>query len=121
MGDRKMVKKTSFEDSPVARNLALETQLCKAIKARVLVQLRYKDDVADRLFEPFSIYITSRGKFCVDGSQKNTANNTEAGPHNFEVGHIRHLKTTDTAFVPPPSLSSRGEKYRHGVLCAVDR
>lgn len=115
-------KKTAKpKEPPAPRRPDLEDTLCRAIRERVLVRLRYKDDLADRLFEPAAVYVSTRDKVCVSGVQiQNPADPmSNLEPHNFEVGKISALSLTDQGFVVDPTFDRFDPKYANGIICSV--
>ncbi len=98
-------------------------ELCAAIKARTLVHLRYKTELAFRTFAPFAVFKSTAGKTLVYGIQiLNPLQPLDQNePHNFEVGEISSLSRTLDHFTPDSRFSSFDKKYGNGVICAIDR
>lgn len=103
------------------RNYQAEKALCAAIKQRVLVRVRYKDDLQARLFAPYAVYEATTGKFLVMGTQiSNPADplhNYE--PRNLEVGLIKGIEATSTPFTLDPRFNPNDDMYERGFLCRV--
>ena len=110
-------KKESKQPAP--RNLAHETSLCGAIRGRLLVRLRYDDDVLDRLFAPYAVYRSANDKVLVTGVQiENPAEPIERfEPRNLEVGKITALEITDSTFIPDRRFNLHDDKYQNGFIC----
>jgi hypothetical protein len=106
---------------PASRNLNFENLLCAAIRDCVRVKLRYRDDMADRIFEPNAVYWTSQRKICVSGKQitnpQKPMDNLE--PHNFEVGKIRAIVLTNDRFAADPRFDRFDRKYANGLICSI--
>jgi hypothetical protein len=111
------------KEPPVPRNPGFENLLCEAIRARVLVMLRYKDDPGDRVFAPHAVFHSTQDKVCVSGTQvDNPAKfGDDNEPHFFEIGKIKTLSLTKREFEPYPWFDSSQDHYRNGVICSVDR
>lgn len=107
-------------EPPAQRRYDLEGILCRAIAAKVLVTLAYKNDGATRTFQPSAVYHTTTGKVCVSGVQITNpvkpADNLE--PHNFEVGLINHVTATERAWVIIDGFDRFDPKYAKGIICA---
>ncbi|MDP3673769.1 MAG: WYL domain-containing protein [Novosphingobium sp.] len=102
------------------RNPTLEQELCRAIEHRVLVDLRYDDDLQARTFAPYVVYRTSNGKVCVFGMQipDRAGPSDRTDPHNFEVGRIRDVSLLATRFERDPHFDLSNARYRNRV-CPV--
>jgi hypothetical protein len=99
-------------DTPAPRKEGFERTLCGAIRSKLLVELRYEDDIAARVFAPDVVYRSSKGKICTSGRLFN-ALGTE--PHTFEVGKIKTLAVTDRPFTPDPRFNLFDPKYRDRI------
>lgn len=113
-------EQTKQPDVPAPRRFDLEQALCSAIKARKLVTLTYYGNVA-RTFQPTAVYVTSKDKVCVSGVQiinpVKPLDNME--PHNFEVGKIASVVTTEQPFLVPSNFDRFEKKYDKGIICSV--
>lgn len=109
-------RKTS---EPAPRRLDFEGVFCRAIAAKVLVTLTYKNDGVARTFQPSAVYHTTTGKVCVSGVQITNpvkpADNLE--PHNFEVGLINHVAATERPWVIGDTFDRFDPKYAKGIIC----
>lgn len=103
------------------RNPHFEGLLCRAVDQRVLVELRYDDDPAPRLFAPHVVYELTLGRLNVAGTQyENPAQPLDRNePRIFQIGLIRTLRLTDTYFRPDWRTDPGDPRYRNGILCAV--
>ena len=112
-----------MRDQAASRQPHIEDQLCSAIYERRVVQLRYKDDLSHRLFAPHAVFHSSTEKILVTGTQVENPSKPwdQYEPRNFEVGLIRDIILTEYKFKPDERFSSSDERYRHGLICAVDR
>ena len=109
------------DDVPAERQLRFEELLCRAIADRVLVELRYDNEVLPRLFAPHVVYRSTTGKINVSGTQLLNPDQPENSyePRIFEIGLIRTLRLTDTSFRPDARVDPEDPRYRNGVICAV--
>ncbi len=55
------------KEQPTLRKSASETVFCDAIKRKVLVAFRYKQDAFERTFGPDAVYRAVSGKVLVEG------------------------------------------------------
>ena len=103
------------------RNPHFEGLLCRAVDQRLLVELRYDDDPAPRLFAPHVVYESTLGRLNVAGTQyENPAQPLDRNePRIFQIGLIRTLRLTDTYFRPDWRTDPGDPRYRNGILCAV--
>lgn len=107
---------------PVApRRRDFEQQLCAAMDGRQLVELRYDDDVAPRLFQPEGLFQSAKGKVCVAGVQVRNPNKLgeDGDPHTFEVGKIADLRVSEARFLHPVRFDPTDPKYQNGVICCA--
>ena len=114
-------KVPKLQEPAAPRNLIFETRLCDAIRARVIVKLKYEDDTAYRTFEPHAVYCSTKDKYCVAGQQvDNPTDPIERDvPKNFEVGKISALQVTDDPFTPDPRFDRYDAKYANGIVCSI--
>ena len=103
------------------RDFNLEQLICKAIRQRVILELKYEDDALFRSFEPTPVYRTSQDKVCVSGVQMKNRNDLldNSGPHNFEVGLIKDVRLTGISFSPGSRFNRLDPRYRNGVICSI--
>jgi hypothetical protein len=111
------------DDPPAQRRPEIEGALCEAIAKLLLVEFRYKDDMAFRLFAPYAVYHSPKDKVLVTGTQIDNPGDPldRYVPRNFEVGLIRDLNVTSTNFQPDPRFNRFDPKFEHGVICAIQR
>jgi hypothetical protein len=104
------------------RNRQFEELLCRAVSARLLVELRYDNDAAPRLFAPHTVYRSTTRRVNVGGTQvENPSRPLEGFEHRvFEVALIRTLRLTDTHFRPDAPFDPEDPRYVNGVICAVN-
>jgi hypothetical protein len=106
-------------------NYMLEQNLCKAIKGKNMIELRYKNDIVHRTFEPYIIFEEPHSKTInLAGYMTTNPNDPILQPEwrKFTVGLIADFKMLSGTFRPKPIFSSYDSKiYGFNVLCAVDR
>lgn len=107
-------------DEPAARYRRFEQLLCQAVRDRVLVELRYDNEVLPRLFAPHVVYRSTTGRINVAGTQLLNPGQPEDiyEPRIFEVGLIRTVRLTDTRFRPDARVDPNDPRYRNGVICS---
>jgi hypothetical protein len=90
-----------------------QSELCNAIRKRVLVNLRYDDDYTDRTFAPHIVYESSQGNILVAGTQDhNPAEPWEDNkPRNFDLDKITSLEVTGQQFLPHPGFNRSHKRY----------
>jgi predicted DNA-binding transcriptional regulator YafY len=105
------------------RRTDLEAALCRAIRARKVVKLRYSDTIGNRTFEPYVVYRSSPTKILVRGKQtKDDSDPLKAsGWRDFEVGRITSLVLLDETFENERQFSSFTAEIGMNVICAIDR
>ena len=108
-------------DHPAPRNPRFEELLCRAVTERLLVELRYTNDPAPRLFAPHAVYTSTVGRTNVFGTQvENPAQPLDIyEPRIFEVGQLRTLRLTDTSFRPDHRFEPGDPRFRNGIVCSV--
>ena len=74
------------QDLPAARNLHFEELLCRAVAARLLVELRYDAEVEPRLFAPHLVYRSTTGRINVGGTQIHNPGQPE---DSYEAAPVR--------------------------------
>lgn len=98
------------------RNPVMEQHFCQAIRNRVLVELRYEDDMHTRLFAPYVVYRTSKGKLCAFGMQVRASNPSDrTDPHNFDLAKVGSINLTTTHFEVDPRFSLTKPQYRNRI------
>jgi hypothetical protein len=105
-----------------SRNILFENDLCKAIKNRLLVELRFGDDLLWRTFEPQAVYKTTQGNFCVSGVQLKNDNEPlePSKPHNFTISKITSIRITETHFEFDPTFNPLNKKFSKGIICRIE-
>lgn len=105
------------------RNIQFENKLCKAIKDRHTVKLRYRDEPLDRLYDPFIVYRSplDRVVTLVHGFQQKNENKPmdHPAPKTFHVSLISEIFITDATFNFDFRFNPLDQEYRNGVICAV--
>ncbi len=82
-----------------------QDQLCEAIDKQLVVELRYKDDIQNRTFNPYWVYRSTTGKILVGGWQVYNPNKREGNSyHKFELRLIKSLVVTKTGFDVQPNI-----------------
>jgi WYL domain len=107
---------------PAARVYETERRLCHAIIHRVLVELRYKDDLVWRTIAPYAVFHNAQGGVCLSCYQVSNPMQPQDDdePRNFTVAEIVSLQLTDRHFLIDPRFNPRDRKYAHGsVICMV--
>lgn len=99
--------------APKPRKPELERLLCEAITKKLMVELRYDDDVAPREFAADVVYPSSPGKISVAGRLPKI--NGEWEPRIFEIGKIKSLTITERQFKPDPRFKLNDPKYRDRI------
>lgn len=113
----------SQDDVPAQRNLAFESSLCEAMKRLVLVRLRYKDDIQERLIAPYGVYPSTKDKYLLACTQIDNPGKPldRWEPRNLEVGLMRSVVLTDTEFQPDPRFDPLDARYCNGFVCRIHR
>lgn len=114
-------KPAKASKQPTPRNFGYEGMLCDAIAKRLLVSLRYEDDLQARSIAPYVVFETEASEVCLSSYQLSNPNKPHDGnePRNFTVGKIASLQITETPFGIDPRFDRNDPKYRHRVLCRV--
>lgn len=110
------------QSSPAApRRIDLERILCDAMAKKVLVHLRYDDDVASRSFQPEVLYHSTTHKVLVAGVQVNNPEKPldQLEPRFFEVGKMTSVTITDSPFVRAPDYNRFDARYANGIICSA--
>ncbi|PPD00483.1 MAG: hypothetical protein CTY31_05030 [Hyphomicrobium sp.] len=111
----------SKDDIPAPRNLNFQARLCDAVKNRLLVRIRYKDDHAERLIAPYGVYRSTKDKYLLASTQ---IDNPEKPldrwePRNLEVGLMTSVVVTDTKFQPDVRFDPFDARYSNGFVCRI--
>ena len=111
------------EVASARRSVLLESLLCIAIRRRVLVKCRHRDDSAERLFEPIVMYLSREHKLCVRSVEvvdpEKPYDNLPV--HTFEVREIKSASLTEQAFVTYPVIDRLDPAYAYGIVCAASK
>jgi pSer/pThr/pTyr-binding forkhead associated (FHA) protein len=95
--------------------------LCQAISKRKSVDLRYKNDLQYRRFDPYAVYRSTKDNLCVSGLQ--TKNNNKpldpAEPRVFDLSEIKDVRITDASFIPDSRFDRHDPRYKNGIICSV--
>ena len=116
-----MAKRPSSERPPARRNFGFEKTLCEAITKKVLVRLRYDDDVAERLVAPYGVYRSTKDKYLLACTQ---IDNPEKPldrwePRNLEVGLMTSVSLTKSEFKPDTRFDPHDARYQNGFVCRI--
>jgi hypothetical protein len=113
--------RASAKDPPAPRNPLYEGVFCDAIRQRLLVVLRYKDDTSDRTFAPHAVFYSRQDKVCVSGTQISNPSKPQDShePHNFEIGKLRSVSLTDHPFTAHSWFDPNDAEYEKGMICHV--
>lgn len=114
---------TKQDDYPAPRRYDLESRLCEAIRDKVLVRVLYKDDVAERLLQPYGVYTSTQDKVNLASVQVDNPAEPLARwePRNLEVGLMRSVVLTDRSFDPDPRFNPSDTRYQNGFVCCIKR
>lgn len=112
----------SVKTSASVRNYSYEHALCSAIRDRVLIWVRYKDDIAARLFEPHCVYRSTKYKYSLAGIEIENHRDLRGATRAtvFEIGHLRALELTGHGFITTPKFDRFDSRYRNGIICCID-
>lgn len=96
-------------------------RLCDAIEKRLVVELRYEDDIQFRKFEPSAVYRSTKDNICVSGTQTQNPNKPQLNsePHVFDLSKIREVRLTQIAFTPDPRFNRFDPRYKKGIICSI--
>lgn len=113
----------SHDDVPAPRNFGFESSLGEAMKKLVLVRLRYKDDIPERLIAPYGVYRSTKDKYLLACTQIDNPGKPldRWEPRNLEVGLMRTLVLTDTQFQPDTRFDPFDARYSNGFVCRIQR
>ena len=110
------------QEEAAPRNPHFEELLCRAVRDRLLVELRYDREPRPRLFAPHAVYESTLGRLNVAGVQYDNPQQP-GGDRNehriFQIGLIRTLRITDTYFRPDVRVDPDDPRYRNGIVCSV--
>jgi hypothetical protein len=116
------LKPKKYSEIATPRNFRFERDLCAAIARRVLVKLRYDDDVVERTYAAYGVYRSTKDKVLLCGTQID--NPVESlyrfEPRNLEVGKIRSLSLTSNTFIPDRRFDPHEERYSKGFICRIN-
>lgn len=95
--------------------------LCAAIKSRENVLIRYDDDLIERMFLPYIVYTSTKGKLSVSGYQvNNPAEPLESNEwRTLTIATLRSVRAGTTTFVVDKSFDPTNKVYRNGIVCHV--
>ena len=95
--------------------------LCAAIKARLVVQIRYQQQLTSRAFAPHVVYRTEENSVVVGGIQReNPQKPLERNVvRTFTVADISSIAVTKLRFNPDRRFAPHDAKYRGRVICSV--
>lgn len=106
-------------EAPAPRRTDLEAVICRAVNAKVTLELRYKDDLQARTFHPYVLWQTESGNVVVYGFQARDPNDPLSRPdvRQFTVGKMRDVHATGDAFVVGQEFQP--SNFTEGVICKV--
>jgi hypothetical protein len=99
--------------APKPRKPEFERLLCEAIIKKLIVELRYDDDIVPREFAADVVYPSSPGKMSVAGRLPKSVGEWE--PRIFEIGKIKSLAVTTRLFKPDRRFNLLDPKYRDRI------
>ncbi|HKK07177.1 MAG: WYL domain-containing protein [Gammaproteobacteria bacterium] len=108
---------------PAPRDYFLEQQLCRAMRDRRVVRLRYDTDLHYRTFHPYIVYREAEGRILVGGIRAHDEADIfkAPAPRRYEVGRISEFKVTDETFQIDPRFDSERPEFSNEVICSIDR
>lgn len=120
---RKPYGSTKNDEHPAPRRHDLEQRLCEAVRAKVLVRVRYKDDFSERLLQPYGVYTSTKDKVNLASVQVDNPADPLARwePRNLEVGLMQSVVLTDSSFEPDPRFDPSEPRYQNGFICCIKR
>ncbi len=100
-----------------------QQQICRAIRAKKNVLIKYDDDVLDRTFSPHILFYFGNDKRSVAGIQVgNPAEPSERTVwRSFTLERITSLGTADSTFSVDTKFDHSDKRYRSRVVCHVSR
>jgi hypothetical protein len=107
--------------SAARRSVMLEGLLCAAIRRRVLLQLSYGDDPAERLFEPTVLYLAPSGKLHLRGhfvGASASVPDTDR-PHDLAVDKLSSVTLTEDNLSFVREINRFDALYAKGIICAT--
>jgi len=100
----------------------LKNTLCDAVSKRLVIQLKYDDDLRWRSFEPQAVYQSTADNLDVTGIQTQNPNSltpSERKVRNFTLSRIKVVEVTQTQFEFDPTFDSTHKRFAHGVFCYI--
>lgn len=105
------------------RDFGHERTLCDAIGKLAVVELKYKDDMQWRTFQPHCVHHSSDDQAQVNVYGEMTSNpnepNAKLGPRNFEIGRLTAIRITDAKFERPREFDRFAALFKAGIICCV--
>lgn len=101
-----------------------QNTLCEAIKKRITVRLRYKNDTYYREFDPYFVYISTTGKTLTSGWQKENPMKPSDNDtfHKFNLELITDITFTNKTFNVQPRFMGVGvPEDCQQLLCGLYR
>ncbi len=118
-----MAKSTTPKEWPAPRSLATEQSLSKAIGGLQVVELKYRDDLLWRTFNPHCLFYSAADQTEVHVYGDLTANpndpRAKLGPRDLEVGRITAIKLNDAQFQRPREFDRFAAKFKAGIITCI--
>lgn len=118
---QKAVFGVSKSEAVGMRRLDCESILANAIAKRVLVTIRFENDLYDRLIVPYGIYKSVRDEIFLVCMQVDDPGKPLDSwkPRNFEVQLMTCVKLSGMRFQPDTRFDSHDARYGNGFICCV--
>jgi hypothetical protein len=106
---------------PAARKTTFERELCHAVGARWLVELRYDGARTAGLFAPHAVFRGADGTISVSGLHLSGPGSAvpDETTSILVIGRIATLKVTDMPFEPARRFDRADHRHENGVICSV--
>jgi hypothetical protein len=114
--------KPKKETPPAPRRVDLESLLCKAIRAKQVIRIRYQNEMYNRTFEPYIVYRSPTGKVLVHGRQTRDDSNPMQGNdrRSFEVGRLNSVVLIEETFQHQGVLASFKTEIDMNIICSIE-
>jgi hypothetical protein len=98
-------------------------QVSSTVASRIVVELRYQNDMLFRTFEPHIAFYAEKNsnEKCVAGIQTANANELQNEPEVkiFNLNDIRDWRRTDRRFNPSPIFDRFDRRYSNGIISSA--
>lgn len=100
----------------------LKVVLCDAVSKKLVIRLRYDNDLQWRTFEPQAVFTTTADNLDVTGiqtSNPNSLSHTERKVRNFALSMVKAIEVTQTQFKFDPTFDRTHKRFAHGIFCYI--